>query len=247
MALNQPRPEPEYDCTEAELYTICDLGWASCREHGNRIREDFPIYTEDFIDLRLAEVSAALKLPDEEQRGEDSESLRIVLVGVNNKGLIAWRKLERHILRTFGELAKPKVEAAGKEHYNTAYNSNWENATLLYKNGLDFIKANEAQLIEKGMPEGFSAKFEELKMSFDKQSKLFMQAKRSPKALRDDKVKANNGIYRALMDMFDDVELSFTDNAAIRESFVFDRLKATVSTRLSSGGEPGGSIDAGAE
>jgi hypothetical protein len=220
-----------YNCTQQELYTICNLGWVSCNQNLADFSSFKAKYTMVFITTRQADVAAAQLLPDDQQRGEVAESLRVQLQEQSILCLNAWQKLKRYIADAYQpSLQKAKNEAAGQNYYATAASENWDDVQGLMTSGFTFITTNLADLTaNQNMPATFEADFTTLRSDFNSLHQDFLDKEENAKIQTEEKQLANNNIYSALISMFLDGQEIYKNQPAIKKLFVFDQVLQLVS------------------
>jgi len=216
---------PSYNCTQQELYTICRLGWQSCKQHLTEFANFKARYDDNFIKERLDEVEKTSSLKDDQARGELSETLRIKLSQAATEALANWQKLKRYIADAYApEFQKPKTEAAGIAYYDKASNSNWDNCQGLLKSGSIFIDENMTDLTaNKNMPDNFKDVFNAAKEKFNDLHQNFLDSEESTTIQTDSKISANNDIHSKLMAMFLDGQEIFKNSEAIQRQFIFEQ------------------------
>ncbi|MBI4929827.1 MAG: hypothetical protein HY841_03625 [Bacteroidetes bacterium] len=157
MPLKTERPQPEYRCTQQELYQVCLLTWGSYLENVSDFTNENTTYTLLLGQNNRAAVLAAKAMPDFQQRDEASETLGVELKEAADECLIKWQSLEGYIKKGFKEnVWKAKLEGAGSAHYEKAGNNNWEEVSALMEAGKKFIADHAAKLTTPGgMPAGF--------------------------------------------------------------------------------------------
>jgi hypothetical protein len=220
-----------FNCTILQLYAVCRLGWQSCAQYLADFADFKLKYTSVFINERLAEVEAAAILPDDQTRTSDTETFRLQLQALNAKNLANWQKLKRYMADAYPtDLQKPKLEAAGQNHYEKAGKDNWQSTTGLLIAASSFIAANLAELTANlNMPPAFQATFNADKISFEKKLAEFLDSQKAATISTDDKGIANNDIFAKLMSMFEDGQQIFKDNEAVKKQFVFEQVLGMIS------------------
>lgn len=215
-----------YNCTEQELYTICETAWNSCRQHLPGFTAFKPKYTDPFIDSRLDDIKTARELPDEQQRNEAYETANIQLRKDGRKACDLWQYLKRYIADAYpSDLHKPKWEAAGYNYYVKASNNNWDSVKGLMTSGLTFINSNMADLTANdNMPLSFKSDFEGAKNDFEKTHQKFIQAEEDSHTGQDKKMTANNALHTDLMSMLLDGQEIYKNEEPIYKQFVFTEL-----------------------
>ncbi|TNF24252.1 MAG: carboxypeptidase regulatory-like domain-containing protein [Bacteroidetes bacterium] len=229
-ALQSSRPQPEYPCSQQDLYTIVETGWNSYAEYLADFTNLSTLYTAATGTNQLNALDVARKIPDEDNRTEVHKTLRIQLSGLAEDCLILWSDMSTYIRDGFPENEyESKRIAAGANYYAGAARENWDDVKGLMQNGVDFADANGTVLTLGGMPATFAAALLDAKTRFEEKHQEFLQAEEEAKVQTDRKIDANNGLYRALIKMFEDGKRIFRKNAAVREQFTFERVWELVS------------------
>lgn len=224
--LANSRPQPEYPCGQQDLYTIVVTGWVSYAEQLPRFENLSTNYTAATGTDQLAAVEVARAMPDEDSREEVHKTLRIHLKELATKCLIKWSDMGTYIRDGFPEEEyENKRVAAGYNYYAAAEHQDWDAVKGLMQNGLLFLNGNATELSTPGgMPATFIADFDLVKKAFELKHQAFLQAEEEAKVLTDQKILANNELFRAMSKMFEDGKKIFRENAALREQFTFDRV-----------------------
>ena len=225
MALQESKPIRNYNCTQTELYAVCNIGLTSYRENIVGFSNFKGYYDDKWGNDFKKEIEAAKKLKGQQQRGEPSETANIQLQEKGDECLVAWQRLKRHIADVQGweNLQKPKLEAAGQGYYNKAANGNWEDLQELMDDGESFITDNLADLTaNQNMPPAFQGQFTTLKDEFDTIYSTFTDAEQDSEEGTKEKIDANNGIYDKLMGMFKDGQEIYRKDRPKQERFIFD-------------------------
>jgi len=230
MALTTPRPKSEYKCSQEELYQVCLLTWDSYLSNVADFTSANTTYTAAYGNTNRTAVITAKQLPDFQARDEASESSLIQMKDVADLCLIQWNLLETHIKKSFPEnLHKPKIEAAGGDHYEKAAQSNWESVSALMESGKTFITANNATLTTGGMPSGFPAAFNSSKTAFENLYTQLNDADQDAEEARDTKINANNAIFKTITSVNEDGQKIYRNKPAKRERFTFSKVLELVS------------------
>lgn len=232
-ALQSARPQRKYPCSQQDLYTIVETGWGNYAQYLPQFENRSTKYTATTGTDQLALLAAARALPDEDSREEVHKTLRVQMVHLADTCLIKWSDMDSYIRDAFDEDEdeyENKRIAAGHNRYASAAQRNWTELKGLLQDGLLFLNAHGAVLAaDGGMPATFIAEFEAAKDAFELKYQAFLQAEEQTKVLTDEKIRANNALYEALMKMFEDGKKIFREEAAIREQFTFDRVWVLVS------------------
>lgn len=223
--------QTNFKCSQQELYTIAEHGWNSFEQQLPAFAAFKAKYTTQFIADRLAEIQAAILLPDDQMRGEQAETARILLSEKANACLSLWRKLRFYLEDAYPEhLQKPKLDAAGFPYYARAAQYNWDSIQSLLNAATAFMLSNLGELTaSQNMPESFPATFAEAKAAFENKRREFTESTKQAKLKTSQKQAANNELYSKLMKMFQEGQELFKDDEPLRRHFVFDQVLAAVS------------------
>lgn len=230
MKIQSDRPRARYNCRQIELYAICQIAWASCLSNLAAFFARFTFYDAAYIAARQADILAAQALPDFQARNQASEDAALQL---NTDGLACIDKTDLlfdYIRRAWpGDLAKPKLEAAGSDYRIDAPADDWESIIQLMTSGQTFITDNSAKLLaDGGMPASFAADHLAAQAAFAATYADFTAARQTEYDMTDAKIEANNAIYDQMMQMCSEAQNVFRTNASLRERFVFKNIKQLV-------------------
>src|SRR5688572_12645996 len=136
-----------YHCAQNVLYSILELAWDYYDLHLARFAAYKGSYTNATSAAGRLLIETAELLPDENQRGEQAETLRIELVPLGRVCTQNYQKLKGYIRSAFAEnVWKPKFEAAGQPYFKAASNDDWEQVKALNTAMKGYITANSATL-----------------------------------------------------------------------------------------------------
>ncbi|MFQ5334562.1 MAG: hypothetical protein ACE5DN_00650, partial [Flavobacteriales bacterium] len=221
------RPEPDYNCTQLELYAVCRIGLSSYREQLADFTNFKGFYDAAWGNDFEAAIEAAAALPDFQARDEPSETANTFLGKKGKQCTNKWQDLKRYITTTTGweEVQKPKLEAAGSTLYQKASHENWEVLKGLMITASNFIDNNEAALeADQNMPNAFKGQFNTLKDEYIALYDEFTDAEQDSKGGTDEKINANNAINKTCNIMFGDGQAIYRDNPALKDRFIFDTV-----------------------
>ena len=229
--MSSDRPEAEYPCSQQELYTIAENGWTSYGQHLSVFAGKRSIYTAQKGTDALAALVAAIALPDKATRVAQHSVLRVELVAMGAKCRIIWDELDSMVRDTYESTYSIRNDEAGHGFYAAASNEDWEAVKALMKGGADFIAQHNADLAGPlgGMLPTFPAQFNTVRSAFEAKYLQFKQAEELTRTLTDEKIAANNAVYKELMKMFADGQKYFRFQASIRYEFTFDRVWGMIS------------------
>src|ERR1041385_1479355 len=121
-----PKPQSDYNCSQAELYSICDIGWDSCENNLADFTTHKTFYNSAYVTAKRAQIQVARLLPAEQARYEPAEVFGIRMRVAADAALLKWNTLRSYIEDGFAEeLVKAKLEAAGYFKYEQAARGNW--------------------------------------------------------------------------------------------------------------------------
>jgi len=219
------KPQPEYNCTQLELYAVCRIGLGSYREQLADFTAFKAFYDAAFGNDFEAAIEAAAALPDFQARDETSETANIFLGEKGTECANKWQDLKRYITTTTGWklIQKPKLEAAGSTLYQKASHENWEVLKGLMITASSFIANNDVELKADGnMPNAFQGQFNTLKDDYCDLYDEFTDAEQDSKGGTDEKVNANNAINKTLAIINGDGQAIYRNDAALEDRFIFD-------------------------
>jgi hypothetical protein len=223
--------ELDYHCTQQELYTANEIGWASNLE-------DLPDFTNNNTNFTVANNTAmvaagkaAEALPDAEVRKEAVTTGEIKLQESAVKNRANWQSLKTRITtgNTFPEsLHEALVINAGAAHYPAAADDNWDAVKNLLNDGQAFFVNHMAELTAGGMPAGIPVQFADDAKDFNEVRLTFIAAKKSVKDGAAEKVNANNAVYSNLIEMFEIGQDIFKNNEQKRKNYIFSEVLAQI-------------------
>ncbi len=214
------------------LYTVCRLAWQNCLNNIAVFTNRKPFYDAAYVATRITEIDAAEQLPDEQARGETSETLRLHLLDKARVCIEYWRILDRYISSAYPQQEwKPKREAAGSDLFEEANNNNWDKLRTMMSNAFAFINNNSMALSNgNNMPVTFLAEFDGVRVSFNTDHDAFLLAEEAAHTGTQTKQMANEDIYTKLKLMLNDGQIFFINDPAIKEQFVLTSLLDLVGT-----------------
>ncbi len=230
------KPIKVYNCTQAELYAICTLTLNSFQEYLTDFTNFKGIYTPAYHAARVAELNAAMALPYFQQRDEPVEVARVLLKNKADECLVAWQALKSYILDTFNDdLDKAYIESAGGDLYRSAAGDNWEVMKQMLLMASQFIANHGLEMTNANvMPASFPSSFDTLALDFNALYEDFKAKEQNLKQVTAAKINANNALYKNIIGMMKDGQKIFRNDAALRDRFVFKKVKAIVTPPTSS-------------
>jgi hypothetical protein len=219
-----------YHCSQQDLYTVCYAGADALITFLPQFTALKPRYNAAFADSFRAAVVDAEKLPDAQARDSESESQRIFLELEAKKATDCWQKLKLYIADAFPVDTKPRLEEAGSKYYRSAADGNLEDLKNLLTSASNFITAHEDTLTANdNMPATFKDTMEACKTEVQEQFAAWFGRTQRDKIATEEKLSANNAIYKRLMNIFADGQQIFRKDEATKNLFIFDRVLDTVS------------------
>jgi len=151
--------EPNYKCTQDELYEGCDLLATNMDEELAQLAAFKAKYDAAFVTAFRNSITNATNLPDDDQRVAAHEVLRIKMVkAVDTEVRSALGSLRLYIRDAYDDVDEREVRwrEAGFDDYEAAMKYNWEKLKGLLKNANDFINNHNAELsANNNMPATF--------------------------------------------------------------------------------------------
>lgn len=215
-----------YNCAQAELYTICRLAWGLCIDYLTEFSALKQRYTVQYVQDRLSSVELASQRADFQARSEKGETARIALLEHKEQCLKLFGFLKRYISSAYPSgLHKPKLEAAGINYYADAQNNNWEQLQAMLGSAVNFVQANEAELLaDDNMAVGFAANLAQVSRDYNNLYDTFLTESRKVEIKTADKIGLNNSIYMDLQELLEDGKAIFFDNDTMYKQFTFSYL-----------------------
>ena len=221
---------PVYKCTQLELYSICETATSNLEANLAVFADYKTKYTAAFVaDLKTARTSA-MALPDMDVRDAVSETLRVEMVPFAANCLKYFQYLKGYIDDAFAaDLRVINYKAAGLDEYEGARLSNWEDMVGMNLKMNAFITANTTLLTSAGfMPAIFAANVTTATDGFATKYAAFKIARQTSENTAA-KIKANNSLYKNMMDFMADGQMLFSTKEEMKKLFTFSVLKSLVS------------------
>lgn len=222
----------DYRGTQDALYEACGILVLSLLEELATFTGFKAKYTVGWVSDFKAKIKAAKKLPDEDQRAEEHELLRVELVSRQVKCIDLLQALRLYIKEAFPdkEVQRIKLQAAGFNDYDAAAERTWEKLISIMENSVTFINANLADLLAgNNMPPDFQAKVEAQNLGLADLVEQFKNTLENTKQGTQEKLIANNEIYKIATGVCEDGYYLFKDDEAKRDQFNWDKISDLVS------------------
>jgi hypothetical protein len=221
---------PVYKCTQLELYSICETATSNLEANLTVFADYKTKYTAGFVaDLKTSR-TAAMALPDMDVRDAVSETLRVEMVPFAANCVKYFQYLKGYIDDAFAaDLRVINYKAAGLDEYEGARLSNWEDMIGMNLKMNAFITANTALLTSAGfMPATFASNVTTATDGFATKYAAFKIARQTSENTAA-KIKANNVLYKNMMDFMADGQMLFSNKEEMKKLFTFSVLKSLVS------------------
>ena len=226
-----PKLMPNYNCSQQELYSICEVGWKNYSNNNAGFTLLKGKYTVIFGTAALADVAAAKALPAKQTRDAIPESVRVQLVPLGQTCLANERRLKSYLEEVFvGDTTKTMLTAAGYGYYHDASKEGWEEMHSMNNLGAKFI-ADHTSALESGttnMPAAFITTYTSGKTEFETVYNNYIQKSQDAYSGTNTKIAANNAIFSALTKMLSDGRLIFENDSILKGQFTFSTLLAEV-------------------
>jgi len=221
---------PVYKCTQLELYSICETATSNL-EANLPVFADFKTkYTAGFVADIKTQRTDAMALPDADVRDAVSETLRVEMLPFANDCVKYFQFLKGYIDGAFApDLRVINYRSAGLDEYEGARLSNWEDMIGMNLKMNAFITANAALLASAGfMPATFAGNVSTASAGFATKYAAFKLARQTSENTAA-KIKANNALYKNMMDFMTDGQMLFSGRDEMKKLFTFSILKSLVS------------------
>lgn len=219
-----------YKCTQLELYSIYETATSNLEANLPVFVDYKTKYNAAYVaDLKTARV-AAMALPDADVRDAASETLRVEMLPLAASSVKNFQFLKGYIDDAFeADLRTINYRAAGLDEYDGARMNGWEDMIGMNQKMNAFIKANEALLTSAGfMPSTFAAKCKAAADGFATKYAAYKVARQTSENTAA-KLRANNSLYKNMMDFMADGQMLFSGNDEMKKLFTFTVLKSLVS------------------
>lgn len=227
--MSAKKPIERYKMPQAELYVACRIGWESYNENLSAFTGFSNFYNASNYTDAIVAIDAAEAIGDLQARTSKSELTRISLVNNAKVAINNFNYLRSHIEKAFvGEDVEVRLDEAGYKNYEKAANYNWEYLLLMLKSCKTFIADNNAALVAGGMPVVFATNFIANADLVALKYKDFKDFQQDAREGTSNLINANNAIYDSLIKMFLDGQKIFSENAALRDRFVLERVKELI-------------------
>ena len=171
-----------------------------------------------------------MALPDADVRDAVSETLRVEMLPFANDCVKYFQFLKGYIDEAFApDLRVINYRSAGLDEYEGARLSNWEDMIGMNLKMNAFITANAALLASAGfMPATFAGNVSTASAGFATKYAAFKLARQTSENTAA-KIKANNALYKNMMDFMTDGQMLFSGRDEMKKLFTFSILKSLVS------------------
>ena len=222
----------KYKCTQQELYGISDSMITSLTAHMAPFTAMKPTkYVAGFPAALQLQRTNTMALLDDDQRTALHEIQRARLVILADKCIYDFKVLRTYINDGFpiGERHAQYV-SAGQNNFKKAINENWEEVTGMNTkmNAYLAIAANVTALTTGHMQTGFAALVTADTLAFQTSLTAFMGTRHTGTATGD-KIKANNLLYDAMIDLHTDAVVAIEGDLELLKEFTFSDVKNLIS------------------
>jgi hypothetical protein len=219
-----------YKCTQLELYSISETAISNLEANLPVFFDYKTKYTSAFVTVLNKARTDAMALPDVDVRDSVSETLRVEMLPFGASCVKYFQYLKGYIDDAFVvDLREIKYKAAGLAEYEGARANNWEDMVGMNLKMNSFIADNNAILSSGGyMPASFIGNVTTASTGFATKYAAFKQARQTSEKTGE-KIRANNVLYRSMMDFMADGQMLFSGRDEMKKLFTFTVLKSLVS------------------
>ena len=216
-----------YKCTQDELYEACGVIQLSLVGDLVKFGGFKPKYNVAFTDAVMQAIIDAAKLPDEEQRAAQHEMLLLNLIKRQVRCIDKLQALRLYIKEAYPDANEQriKLQEAGFNDYNGAVNKNWDKLIAIMIHGRAFVHTYEAALTAgDNMPATFTADFDTEESGLAPLILQFKNTQENSTIGTEEKVKANNAIYKTAMGICEDGVYIFKNEEAKRNQYIWEKV-----------------------
>ena len=226
----------DYPCSMGDLYSVLETEWGNNGVHLARFTGYKALYTLPFKTSALTAIASAKAMPDDDARSGSSELLRIGLVNMGDVCLQNFQFLKGYIESAFTDPAVQKVQyvIAGQNYYRDASHQDWEALVSMNTSAKNYLaNAGNVTALTAGlnMPPAFITTQKTASDNFDAQYASFKLAEETSVETAN-KIKANNIIYHAGIQMMSDGQKIFMNEPEILTKFIFSNLLALINPAI---------------
>lgn len=217
-----------------EFYQVCETIVVNLRKELGAFAALKAKYTTGFADAVENEIKAAIALPTEKQRTIKHQIPRINLNSRHKECMKKLRALRLYIKDAFKDKDEQRVrlKEAGFNDYRQALQKNWEVLIGSMHKGAQFIANHRTTLLANdNMPAGFEAEFITEADSIKTRVGKFLSMREHTLQGTQEKVMANNTLYKKVIGICLDGQFIFRDNEAKRIQFIFSSVMELVAPR----------------
>lgn len=221
----------KYNCAQAVFIVLVDTVLNSMTEYLALLKEAIPKYDQTWIDNLRAMLTAAIALPTEEEAQAVSSLIGVKLSDQNVVCCSLWQTLARRIKGAYpANEVKIQLTAAGQSKYETAVRGNWADGKSMLDSAKKFLAANLEKLTANGnMNPAFATEFTDAAALFNTHLSDYQSSKEAVGVANQNRVKAFNDIFDALMPMMLDAQDIFQNDEAVRTQFVYTHVLERIS------------------
>jgi len=223
----------DYHCTEVQLYGIAKAVYTSLGVPANLA--DFHNYSPSYIAAKVTALldqrGTSMALPNEVQRAEAHETLRVEMVAAEKPCTQHFQILKGYIKKAYPATYDIMYNSAGQGHYRAATQENWVELQGLDEDMNTFLADAAhlaALLLNLNMPPTFPATVVGDASTFDGLYNSFITAKSTTTA-KNEKIASNNLLFEQLMEVCDDGKKVYINDQGQAKLFTFEDVKKLLS------------------
>jgi|SRR6185436_960800 len=216
-----------YPTAQSVLYDTCRIIMQNCKNNLAVFTAFSALYTLVFVDAIIAAIDAAESMPSEAARALEHKTRRQELEFLAKDCRNLWQGLKRYITKAFPEeYWEMNWTAAGWADYEQASNDNWTKVKAMMISGSQYIAAHTSELT--AMPSGYPAEFDAKMDAFSTKFDEFTQAELDARTGTDDKITANNDLYKRVIELCLDGQHIYATDDNMKEQFSFEKMSELV-------------------
>jgi hypothetical protein len=222
-----------YRCSQPDLYVACRYGWGLCSKHLGHFTAFKAKYTAAYIEEQMIAIEKAELLPDADGRYADYDLIKRKYTVCLSLTMQKFDFLLGYIVDAFEPDKKDLMyRLCGRTFYEKAQKGHWSTVLALLNAAIPFAEKYKDTLessyktpsVKNNMPPDFIAEFKALEAELISLNDACNASEESGQEGTSEKIKANNAIYNALMEMCADGIRVFKNESEMADEFTFTHI-----------------------
>jgi len=214
-----------YSCSHQTFYIVAQKGFISCLEQLETFAAYKASYTSQYVQQHLNSIKEAETMKTVSDLNQYIARAKFALENSIALCRLNWMKLKGYIntLATADQRYFAYIEAGGDFYAKSA--KTWTPMKELLLKSTAYLKKNEgALLLNNNMPLAFATTYINDNKNCNALKDQYEKLRSSKGVSVQEKIKAGNAIYKALIDLFTDGQCLFPDQPALKKQFIFRQV-----------------------